>query len=635
MNQNLARNFGLALFALACSLVSLSAQVCPEGQTALTLDIHTDAFGYETYWAIVPNGYACADSVLWEGSNIEDVGCNGDGDVQGENGYDNNVIVTVDSLCATTGDSLHLVFIDSYGDGGLFFELFYDNILAGAYNGDGYGNDWLFVVGENGAPAYDSPCGAMDIEVDGDTLILNTIDCMAASGEPAPPTAPVYGCQINGSWCETGLSETAWLTFTAVEGNCEIQLCHDSTQFDTQVALWKASDCMDFSTYELIGANDDIAGGCGPGSYYASRMQTGCLEVGTTYLIQVDGWQGSDGQVAVSISPNETVPGVSASLAGLECAPEKGEEPNGVVVLNVSGTGSNYNVAWIGPDAFTSTDWAITGLGGGSYSALISTSCGEVLSYAVTIDVPTEMVGNLQFEGPECPGLQNGWASIETTGGVAPYTYTWSNAQGEFSTDMVVENLPAGDYTLAIEDDNGCDLSYTFMLDVQGSNFEFSLGSDTTICDDASIVISGPAGMNYDWSTGVVDQFIVIDGATLGAGTYSYVLTATNTSGCYYADAIFVTIFDCTIGVSNVAADAVLQVGPNPSRDVWNVELVNQSISTSSTWWLLDATGRRIDSGISNASTWNVSAAALAAGSYQLHVEQEDGSSVVLRLIRD
>lgn len=635
MNQNLARTFGLGILALATSLNSLSAQICPEGETAMTLVIHTDGWGYESYWAIVPNDGLCSDTLLWEGGNIEDVGCNGDGDVQGENGYESNAIITVDSLCATTGDTLRLVHIDSFGDGGLFFELFFDNVLAGSYDGGGLGDEWQFVVGGSTAPAFDSPCGALDIAVGGDTLILNTSQCMAAWGEPAPPNAPLYGCQVNGCWCETELSETAWLTFTAVEGNCEIQLCHDSTAFDTQVALWKASDCFDFSTYELVGANDDIPGGCGLGAYYASRMQTGCLEVGATYLIQVDGYGGQDGQVAISVAAADATPEVSASIGGLQCALNKGEEPNGVIVLNVLGTGSNYDVAWVGPNAFTSDDWALTGLGVGDYTALIATSCSEVLSYAVTLAEPSELVGDLQFEGPECPGLPNGWASIEVSGGESPYEYTWSASTVELPSDAVIEDLPAGDYTLTVEDENGCELSYVFTLEEQGESFSFSLGADTTICDNESILISGPSGLNYNWSTGSIDQFIVVDGAALGAGTYSYVLVADSEFGCSFADAIFVTVFDCSNGLSEIETAPILQVGPNPSRDVWHVELLGQFSPESYNWWLLDATGRRVDSGIATSHMWTIPAARLAAGAYQLHVGQEDGSSAVLRLVRD
>ena len=38
----------------------------------------------------------------------------------------------------------------------------------------------------------------------------------------------------------------------AVE-NCWITACTDSTDFDTQIALWKAENCGDFATYTLGG----------------------------------------------------------------------------------------------------------------------------------------------------------------------------------------------------------------------------------------------------------------------------------------------------------------------------------------------------------------------------------------------
>ena len=646
MNQKFAKACGLILGAAFVQfglLNVLNAQICPEGQTAMSLEIHTDAWGYESYWAIVPNNMLCADSLIFEGGNIEDVGCNGDGDVQGGNGYDSNIIVVEDSLCAATGDTLHLVHIDSYGDGGLFFELFFEGILAGTYVGTGYGNDWSFVVGELSAPAYDSPCGALPIEVNGDTLVLETGECMAAFGEPSPPVSAVYSCQIGGAWCESGLSETAWLSFVAQEGNCEVNLCHDSTDFDTQVALWKADDCGDFSTYELLSANDDLPGGCGPGAYYASRMWTGCLEVGETYLIQIDGWQGSDGTVAVSVASSAAEAELSAVTGGLQCAIGDGEDPSGYVVLNMTGSGSDYDVAWIGPDGFDSDDWQLTGLNFGTYSALISTSCGSVMSYSVTFDEVEELVSNLQFEGPGCPESMDGWASIDASGGAGQYQYAWTGPDGELGDAMALEGLDVGAYEVSVVDANGCSVSIDFELVEQGDALSFSLGADTTICNNETLLLYAPAGLSYEWSTGSVDQFIVVDGQALGAGTYSYVLTASNEVGCSYADAIFVTVFDCTDGVGELGGSAALKVGPNPTADAWTVELVGLTNTTGlaasagvskTNWCLLDAVGRRVASGIAVSSTWTVPAARIAPGSYQLHVELADGKRAVQHLVR-
>ena len=68
-------------------------------------------------------------------------------------------------------------------------------------------------------------------------------------------------------------SSSVWLTFTPETTDpVTITTCSDSSTFDTQLALYRATDCGDFSTYELIGSNDDWCAG------YRSTMYTSCLK---------------------------------------------------------------------------------------------------------------------------------------------------------------------------------------------------------------------------------------------------------------------------------------------------------------------------------------------------------------------
>jgi hypothetical protein len=63
--------------------------------------------------------------------------------------------------------------VDSYGDGGLVFELFEDNSFSHTYIGGGDGNTWTFEAGNSGLPANDSPCGATEIFPDGEALLIS------------------------------------------------------------------------------------------------------------------------------------------------------------------------------------------------------------------------------------------------------------------------------------------------------------------------------------------------------------------------------------------------------------------------------------------------------------------------------
>jgi len=630
----------VAVIGAILSMAPLFSQDCPEGQQPFALHIYTDAWGYEMYWEFTAENDPCGTNTLYWGGNALGVGCDGDG-IEGapEGSYASNATFIVDTMCGTPGEALTLHHVDSYGDGGSHFEVFVDGVWNHGYHGTGYGNEWTFDPFDMAGPAYDSPCGAAAIEVDGPMVLVSNDSCVAAYGEPGVPGFPgFYSCQINGGWCESGVTGSAWLTFTAEEGNCWVTSCTDSTDFDTQIALWKAEDCGDFSSYTLVAANDDLPGGCGPGAYYASGMWTGCLDAGETYLVQVDGWQDARGQAGILIESVEDEPQVTAYTAGLACAIGKEEDPNGNIVLNIVGTGVNYSAAWVGPDGFAAAGQQISGLASGTYSAAIVTSCGNILTQSVTLSEPDPIVLDIELVHPACPELPDGEAYLGASGGTEPYEIVWTGTFGEISTGELVEGLAEGEYSVMLEDANGCAAGLAFTLTADDDAFTFSLGPDTTICEDDQLVLSAPAGLEYLWSNGSVDQFIIVDGAELGPGTYPITVQASNEFGCSHADAIFVTVFDCTMGIGDTDGTARgPEARPNPAgpQSSWAIHWPSDVEGSSHSWVFRDAVGRAIASGVHVGSGVDgplmLSTAGLPVGQYFLDL-QEEGR--VLRLLR-
>lgn len=604
---------------------AIHAQECPDGQAPFSLHVHTDGWGYEAYWALTPEGVPCGEDALYWGGNAQGVGCDGEGDAEATEGeYASNTTFIEDALCGVIGEPLTLHHVDSYGDGGTQFEVYVDGALMHSFAGTGAGNVWTFNPFQSVAPAYDSPCGAVDIEVDGPMVLVSNDSCSAAYQEPgAPAFGGVYSCQINGGWCEGGVTGSAWLSFVAPSSNCWISACNDTTNFDTQLALWKAEDCLDFDTYELIAANDDLPGGCGTGAFYASGMWTGCLDSGATYLIQLDGWQNARGLAGVTIETSVDEPTVTSSTGGLDCALDKAEDPDGTIVLNVSGTGSNYTAAWIGPNNFNASGQQISNLSPGTYSAVLLTSCGTSLTHSVTLVQPESLNIGLELVPPGCPELPNGEAFLDANGGTEPYEITWSGSLGEVGSGPMVEGLLEGTYAVALVDDNGCEAGLTFELLAEDDAFAFNLGADTTICEDDQLVLSAPAGLDYLWSTGSEDQFIVVDAETLGPGTYPFTVEASNAFGCSHADAIFITVFDCTSSVID-AGPFALKAHPNPTNGAQGWKISSVSSEAGTLWQLRDAQGRRVQQGKTqgqSAGPWEVPSAGLGAGIYTLKIE--------------
>ena len=161
-----------------------------------------------------------------------------------------------------------------------------------------------------------------------------------------------------------------------------------------------------------MGANDDIPGGCGPGNGYASAFWTGCLDSGATYLIQVDGWYGSRGTAGIVIESVDTEEVITSATGGLSCPLGKEEDPNGTIVLNPVGMGSDFTAAWVGPNGFSGEGQQISGLTAGTYSAVVVSNCGGTQTHSVTLTEPAPISTNLGVVPPLCSELADGTASL-------------------------------------------------------------------------------------------------------------------------------------------------------------------------------------------------------------------------------
>ena len=132
----------------------------------------------------------------------------------------------------------------------------------------------------------------------------------------------------------------------------------------------------------------------------------------------------------------------------------------------------------------------------------------------------------------ECFGDDNGAYAISVSGGTAPYMYQWSN--GSNTEDQ--GNLAAGNYTLTIEDVNGCTwVSNNFFPPITSPTNPLSINSVTAtqvLCageNDGAITISATGGMQpyrYNWNTGATTSTI----QNLSAG--DYMVTISDRNGC-------------------------------------------------------------------------------------------------------
>jgi gliding motility-associated-like protein len=207
--------------------------------------------------------------------------------------------------------------------------------------------------------------------------------------------------------------------------------------------------------------------------------------------------------------------------------------PDGSIDLSVAGGNPGYTYLW----SNGSNTQDISSLPAGTYSVTVTDVNGCQTTSSVTLTGPPVLTQAISaFVYPSgtnisCVGLSDGSIDLTINGGVAPYTYLWSNG----ATTQDLSNVPAGTYTVTITDLNGCPITSSITLTqpvgLSQSISAFTYPSGTNIScfglSDGSVdltISGGNPGYSYLWNNGESTQ----DLNGLAAGTYSVVVTDAN-----------------------------------------------------------------------------------------------------------
>lgn len=212
-------------------------------------------------------------------------------------------------------------------------------------------------------------------------------------------------------------------------------------------------------------------------------------------------------------------------------------ENDGTIEVLISGGTEPYSYTW----SNDSTELVLTGLGPGEYNISITdyNNCPEI-NDTIIINELNELVFELQGTDLVCYQDNGGIVEvIDLSGGTGNYTvYSWYLNDSLYSNEQNLYEAPAGDFTLFITDDFGCDGIDSVILtepteiiiDLVGYNGEVFLGSiDLT-------VTGGIPPYTYLWNTGITTEDI----DPLGGGIYSVEVTDNNY--CVATDSIFVEV---------------------------------------------------------------------------------------------
>lgn len=191
------------------------------------------------------------------------------------------------------------------------------------------------------------------------------------------------------------------------------------------------------------------------------------------------------------------------------------------------------------------TTQTVENLAPGIYTVTVvdNAGCNEVSTAQINAFGCPELSIEATMTELLCYNDCNGMISVnEIVNGVAPFTYTWSNGDG----DNVAENLCAGTYSVTVTDEDNCIITAEWTLIAPSQLIASAGATDETLlgANDGTAYVESTGGVEpftYLWSNDSTGQQII----ELSPGEYSVIVTDANNCSAY--DTVVVASGPCAI----------------------------------------------------------------------------------------
>jgi gliding motility-associated-like protein len=261
------------------------------------------------------------------------------------------------------------------------------------------------------------------------------------------------------------------------------------------------------------------------GGVFSSFAQFGGLSVGS-HAVQVRDTNGCIVNLTATITMLSYPTQLSMNLTDATCGADNGvisplQVLGGIAPFNLWVNGTNMGVVSM-PISFDS-------LYAGDWNVELSDAHGCMIDTNVTllqIGAPTAI--NFSYQPATCSLSNASLSIIGASGGTPAYTYSFNG--GVYTNQLNYPNLPSGNATISVMDQNQCvydtTVSISFIPDVEVStnllqNVQCAGGNDG---QSAAIINSGTAPFQFVWTNGDNDSLAT----TLQAGTWSVFVTDAN-----------------------------------------------------------------------------------------------------------
>ncbi len=318
---------------------------------------------------------------------------------------------------------------------------------------------------------------------------------------PAAGTYTIYHTVVNTQSCQT--TETLQITVPTLP-TVNINVTNASCSSPGSGTVNIAGGTGPYSyTWLPAGGNSSVAVGLSQGNYTVNVLDNnGCVGSGTTSITSAN-------------SPSATASQVNSVTCN--------SGNNGSATVTVNGGVPAYTYTWSNGNNSSNP----TGLSAGIYTVTVSDANNCQTTTTVQILQPPALSLTVNSTSVSCNGGNNGSATANVSGGVGGYTYTWAPSGGNNS---VASNLTAGNYTVTVNDANGCSIAGNTVI-TQPPAMSISIVSNSITCNgysngSATVTVNGGTlPYSYTW-TPTGGNSNIANG--LSAGNYSVFVSDAN-----------------------------------------------------------------------------------------------------------
>jgi gliding motility-associated-like protein len=286
------------------------------------------------------------------------------------------------------------------------------------------------------------------------------------------------------------------------------------------------------------------------GSAFTATTTYSALAAGT-YTIIVKDANGCTYTTTVTLTNTAGPTALATTFTNPTCG-----NSNGTITIGaVTGGTPTYTYSFNG-GGFTATT-SYTGLAAGAYPIIVqdANGCQFTISRVIT-NVPGPTALATTTTNASC-GASNGTATIgATTGGTAPYTYSFNGSP--FTATTSYTGLAANSYPVIVQDANGCQFTTAAVVVNSSGPTALAVTHTDATCgaSNGTVTIGGTTGgvlpLSYSFNAGAFSTTTSYTG--LAAGTYTVIVKDAN--GC---------TFTTTVTIANIAGSTALAVTNTPT----------------------------------------------------------------------